>query len=378
MAHQIRPAQSFKQDLVNIARAEFVAGRLSRRDFLRLSLSAGLAPGIAGLGSLLAGEAHANTKELVIANWGGDAVKLQGAAFGEPYTKDTGTKVIFDGASPLAGKIKAMVESGKVTWDACNTDLFVGEQLGSQGLLEPIDYSVVDKSVLRPGWGQKYAVSPWAYSNVLTYDKTKFPERPPTWADFFDTKKYPGKRTLWKYHMGAAEACLLGDGVPVDKLYPLDMGRAIKKAKSLGKDLILWTAAAESQQMLRDKEVIMGCIWNTRARVLESDTKGRVTWTWHQGMLCPDAFVIPKGNPAGKEIMKFFASTLIPQRQVELLSLMGNGPSNPKASEMAPKELNRLDPCFADNMRLQFLRNEAWYEKNYDAAIDQWIDGLSG
>ena len=378
MALQFGPAHSFKQDLLEIARADLAAGRLSRRDFLRLGLSVGVAPSIAGLSSFLASEARANAKELVIANWGGDAVRFMSAALGEPYTRDTGTKVIFDGASPLAGKIRAMVESGKVTWDACNTDLFVGAQLGNQGFLEPIDYSIVDKSVLRPGWGQKYAVSPWVYSHVLTYDKTKFPDKPPTYADFFDTKKYPGKRTLWKYQMGAVEACLLGDGVPVDKLYPLDMGRAIKKAKSLGKDLILWTSAAEAQQMFLDKEVIMGNIWNTRARVLERDTKGRVTWTWHQGMYCLDGFVVPKGNPAGKEVMKFLASTLIPQRQIELLSLLGNGPSNAKASEMAPKELNRIDPCFEGNVRLQFARNEEWYEKNYAAAVDQWIDGLSG
>ena len=378
MAYQFGVVPSFNQDFLEIARTDFAAGRLSRRDFLTLSLTVGVAPSIAGLSSFLSSDARADVKELVIANWGGDAVRFMGAALGEPYTSDTGTKVIFDGASPFPGKIKAMVESGKVTWDACDTDLFVGAQLGSQGILEPIDYSIVDKSVLRPGWGQKYAVCTYVYSYVLAYDQTKFPAKPPTYADFFDTKKYPGKRTLWKYQMGAAEACLLGDGVPVDKLYPLDMGRAIKKAKSLGKDLILWSSAAEAQQMFQDKEVIMGNIWNTRARALERDTNGRVTWTWHQGMYSPDAWVVPKGNPAGKAVMKFLASALIPQRQIKLLSLFGNGPSNPKASEMAPKELNRIDPCFEGNMRLQFARNEEWYEKNYDAAMDQWIDGLSG
>lgn len=375
MGNRFSAAHYLHQNMVDVAHADLAAGQLSRRDFLKLSLSAVLA---SGTGALFSASVQAAINEIVVANWGGDAVKFQGEALGEPYTKDTGTKVIFDGASPLTGKIKAMVESGKVTWDAINTDLFVGAQLGKLGLLEPIDYSVVSKSLVRTGWAQKYAMAPWAYSYVLAYDKTKFPDKPPIWTDFFDTKRFPGKRTLWKYQMGAPEACLLGDGVPVEKLYPLDMPRAIKKAKSLGKDLLLWNSAAEAQQMFLDKEVIMGCIWNTRARVLERDTNGRVTWTWHQGMLSPDAFLIPKGNPAGKEIMKFFAAALKPERQVKLLSLMGNGPSNPKASEMAPKELNRIDPCFAANLRMQFLRNEDWYEQHYDAAVDQWIDGLSG
>ena len=375
MTHSSRP--SVTQDLLDIACADLRAGRMTRRDFLKLCLWAGAAPTFAGA-SLYSSQALAQVKEIVVANFGGDAVKFMGAAWGEPFTGDTGIKVIFDGATPLPGKIKAMVESGKVAWDACDADLFVGPQLGNQGLLEPIDYSIVDKSMVRPGWDGKYAIGSYAYSFVLAYDKTKFPDKPPTYADFFDTKKHPGKRTFWKFQMGATEACLLGDGVPVDKLYPLDMNRALKKARSLGKDLILWSSAAESQQMFLDKEVIMGVIWNTRASVLERDTKGRVTWTWNQGLNCPAAFVVPKGNPAGKEVMKFLGSILIPQRQIKLLATLGTGPSSPKASEMAPKELNRIDPNFPANWKLQFARDEAWYEKNYDAAIDQWIDGLSG
>ena len=129
--------------------------------------------------------------------------------------------------------------------------------------------------------------------------------------------------------------------------------------------------------MFLDKEVIMGVIWHTRANLLERDTNGRIGWTWQQGMSCPGGWVVPKGNPAGKEAMKFVASTLIPERQIKLLSTMGNGPSNPKSSAMAGKDLNRIDPTFEANRKLQFARNEDWYEKNYDDATDKWIDGIS-
>ncbi len=377
MAFQFGSAQSFKQDLVEIARADLVAGRLGRRDFLKLCLWAGGTASFAGLKGVTNSEA-AEAKQIIVANYGGQATPAMEEAWGQPYTKDTGVKVIFDGVTPLPGKIKAMVESGKITWDAADADLFVGAQLGAQGVLEPIDYSIVDRSMLPANWATKYAVGNYAYSFVLAYDKTKFPDKPPNYSDFFDIKKYPGKRTLWKYQMGAAEACLFGDGVLADRLYPLDMPRAIKKAKTLGKDLILWSSAAESVQMFVDKEVVMGSIFHPRAAFLERETKGRVTWRWSQGLYCPGAFVVPKGNPAGKEVMRFLNSVLIPERQIKLLSLFGNGPSNPKASAMAPKELNGIDPSFPANLKLQIIRDEDWYGKNYDAAIDQWIDGLSG
>ena len=375
MTHQFRPTLSAKQDLVDIAQADLAAGRIERRDFLKFMLSIGALPAL-GVSSLGAQAAQSNVKEIVVANYGGDAIKYMGAAWGEPYTKDSGIKVIFDGVTPLPGKIKAMVESGKVTWNVCDAELFVGNQLG-QDILEPIDYAIVDRAMVRPGWDGKYVVANYVYSFVLAYDRTKFPNKPPTYADFFDTKKYPGKRTLWKYQMGAAEACLLGDGVALDKLYPLDMERAIKKARSLGKDILYWSSGAESQQMFLDKEVVMGVIWHTRANLLERDTNGRIGWTWQQGMSCPGGWVVPKGNPAGKEAMKFVASTLIPERQIKLLSTMGNGPSNPKSSAMAGKDLNRIDPTFEANRKLQFARNEDWYEKNYDDATDKWIDGIS-
>src|SRR5438309_6091061 len=54
-------------------------------------------------------------------------------------------------------------------------------------------------------------------------------KRPTTWAEFWDAKKFPGPRTLRAgvYGTGAYEEALLADGVPMDKLYPMDeIGRA--------------------------------------------------------------------------------------------------------------------------------------------------------
>src|SRR5882762_10335474 len=102
-----------RRDLVDIACADLKAGRMERREFLRLCFWAGVAPTIAGI-AFSPSEIEAAASEIVLANFGGDAVKFMGAAWGEPFTKDTGIKVTVEGATPLPGKIKAMVESGKV------------------------------------------------------------------------------------------------------------------------------------------------------------------------------------------------------------------------------------------------------------------------
>jgi putative spermidine/putrescine transport system substrate-binding protein len=312
-------AASFKHDVTDLVATDLKAGR---REFLRWSLAAGALPMLA---ATFPQPARAQAREIVVANFGGQVTPAMQAAWGAPYTADTGVKVVFDGATPLPSKVKAMVESGKVVWDAVDADLFVGPQLGKQGLLERIDYGVVDRNMVRPEWATEYGIGNYTYSFVLAYDKTQFADKPPTWVDFFDTKKYPGKRALWKFQMGCAEGCLLADGVPADKLYPLDMPRAIEKAKSLGKDLLLWSAGAEVGQMFLDKEIAIGCIFHPRAAFLERETKGRVGWTWNQALYCPAAFVVPKGNPAGKEVMRFLGSILKPERQLKLLELFANG-----------------------------------------------------
>ena len=55
--------------------------------------------------------------------------------------------------------------------------------------------------------------------------------QPVTWADFFDTKKFPGKRA-WPaeyFTGGTMEAALLADGVAPDEIYPIDYERATAK-----------------------------------------------------------------------------------------------------------------------------------------------------
>jgi putative spermidine/putrescine transport system substrate-binding protein len=43
-----------------------------------------------------------------------------------------------------------------------------------------------------------------------------------------------------------------------------------------------------------------------------------------------------------------------------------------------PPELRRIDPGYPDNVAQEAIRSEDWYEMNYDAAVEKWIDGITG
>ena len=66
-----------------------------------------------------------------------------------------------------------------------------------------------------------------------------------------------------------------------------------------------------------------------------------------------------------------------PERQIELLKLLGNGPANPAASAMMTPELQRIDCGTEANYRRQIPINSDWYAKNYDQVQNDFLDLMS-
>ena len=75
--------------------------------------------------------ALAQASELTMATWGGDEIKDLTAAFAKPFTNESGIKVLFDGAGPSEGKIKAMVDQSQVEWGLCDVDGYVADTFSS-------------------------------------------------------------------------------------------------------------------------------------------------------------------------------------------------------------------------------------------------------
>jgi putative spermidine/putrescine transport system substrate-binding protein len=338
--------------------------QLSRRHLLTAAAALGITP------------ARAAVPDVVLCNWGGDAIKAMTEAFVLPYEKATGGKMVIDGSGPANGKLRAMVEAKHVTWDICDSGVAGIGELGPLGLLEPIDYSIVDRSRILPEFGYKYGVVNYMFSTVLAWD-TKQVKTTPTPADFFDLKKFPGKRMIRKDSQGMFELALIADGVPIDKLYPLDQARALKKIASIKDELLYWTTGAQSQDLLRSGEAVMGWLWHTRANLLKNDTKGRIDWSFNGGLIQPGLWTVPKGNPAGKQAMVAIATLQAVPGQISLLGAMGNGPANPAAASDVPKDLAALDPGSPANLAVQARINAPWYEANYAASLKAFLDMVS-
>lgn len=372
----MRLNRPFEKDCLDILAARLRDGCVSRRDFTK---AAALLLGAAPL-ALGARPAGAQSGELVFVNWGGDASDAYDAAYGQAFKEEAGVTVKQDGSGPTEGSIAAQYESGRPAWDIVDADPFSAEALGKRGMIEPIDYGVVDRGKMREGFGWEYAASSYFYSYIIAYDARRFGDNPPTgMADFFDVEKFPGKRALYKWGAGVWEAALLADGVAREDLYPLDLERAHAKIEAFKDNVVgYWGGGAESQQLLLDGEASMAIVWSTRAKLIEEDSGGDVQFIWTDGMVAPGAMAVIKGNPGGAEnAMRFIASAQDPEKQLVMFRMLGQGPANPAADALLPAEEARFNPVDPDNYAQQIPLDMAWYEEHYGPALDEYLRIIS-
>ncbi|RWD50690.1 MAG: ABC transporter substrate-binding protein, partial [Mesorhizobium sp.] len=119
------------------------------------------------LAGLLAATA-AKADEMVFTSWGGTTQEAQTKSWAEPFTANSGIKVLQDGPTDY-GKLKAMVDAKNVTWDVVDVEMDFAIKAAKDGLLEPIDFAVVPKDALDPRFSNEHAVGSFYYSFVLAW-----------------------------------------------------------------------------------------------------------------------------------------------------------------------------------------------------------------
>jgi putative spermidine/putrescine transport system substrate-binding protein len=307
---------------------------------------------------------------IVFTSWGGTTQSSQQKDWAQPFTQASGVTVLMDGPTDY-GKLKAMVDSGNVNWDVVDVEGDFAYAAQKAGLVEPIDYAVVKKDELDPRFSTTHAVGSFYYSFVLGYNKSNFKSaQPQTWADLFDTKKFPGKRTFYKWSApGVIEIALLADGVAPDKLYPLDLDRALRKLDTIKGDIVWWSGGAQSQQLLASGEAPIGMFWNGRLHALEQ-TGVPVGVSWNQNLTAADMLVIPKGAKHKAEAMKFLATATSPQAQAKFAQDTGYAPINVKSAAIMPPAVAKTLPDQYKNSQIN-LDMKYWAD-NRDAIAKRW------
>lgn len=325
----------------------------------------------------IGGAASDDEETITFVSTGSPFQDYQQKAWQEPFTEKTGVKFRNDGPVDEA-KMRTMVDAKKVTWDVVDTSGAAAAQYCGK-YLEKLDFSVVDKSVFPPDTVGDCGVPAYFYSLIFVYDKEKYAKSPPTSiADFFDVKKYPGKRIVPpEIAVGLLEAALLADGVDQKSLYPLDLDRAFDKLEPIKSTTTFATTYGQMQQMMVDRQADMGLVLPARAyQAMKAGAP--LQPVWDKTIVSWDDLVIPKGAPNKKQAMKFIASASQEEPSAKLAKLASVQPINEDVKVDYDSIQQQLDPFSPDHRESVVRSDAAWWGKNFDQVSKRYTKWLAG
>lgn len=314
---------------------------------------------------------------VVNASGGAQAAALR-KAFYEAFEQKFAIKVV-DSSPPDLGKLKAMVTTGNVEWAITELTIEDAYTAEKQGLLEPIDHKIVDLSKFPPNLRTRtHIFTRSAYSTVMGYrtDSWSAGKGPQSWADFWDVRKFPGPRTLQNKPLDNLEFALLADGVPIDKLYPLDIDRAFRKLDQIKKNITVWWATgAQSAQLLIDKECVMGSAWN--GRYYAAIQQGApIHMEWNQGGIKESAFVIPKGTKDAHWAQQMFQVMTDAKLQGIYANIVTYPGLNLESPQYVDPKIAPHLPTAKENISRQFWQDVEWWLANSKAVEERWSKWL--
>lgn len=282
------------------------------------------------------------------------------AAYIDPFAKAMGIDVHSLSYDGQITELTQMVHDGAPAWDVMQVESRTLAQGCQQGLFEKLDPARLPSAAdLIPGAITACGVGIFAWAQALVYSD-KLREAPRSWADFWDTRKFPGKRGLRRSAKYSLEIALLADGVAPNDIYrtlstEAGVRRAFHKLDQIKKDTIWWEAAAQPPALMA-----AGWVSMTSAYSLwfdpEQERNLRARVVWRQSLYDIDSWAIPKGSPKREDAYRFIAFASKPEQQKIFTEHLTYGPVNRHALDLLPAslagDLPSSRPNLADALRI--------------------------
>ena len=323
---------------------------------------------------------------LTVMTWPGTYGRAQASAQMHPYGAEKNVDVrpaIWDG--DLAD-ITAMVEKRQFKADVIDMELPAAVEACKRGLLEKIDPAILPPGAdgtpaardFVPGAIGRCWVGAMVYSQVMVFSP-KLKHAPSTLSDFFDTRKFPGRRALSraaaKFNL---EMALLADGVAPDQVYstlatPQGLDRAFARLAALNP---IWA---------HDSIGALGWVKNGQAvmaTALNGDVTGQKEFApgviWDHQLYEMDVLAIPAGDPNRKAALDYIAYATGSAPLAGVASWVAFGPARRSALALVKTnpETNAamlpLLPTAPQNFRHAFAVDDGWWLDHGAGIAPRW------
>lgn len=360
---------------------------LDRRHFLRLSAGVGLAAANGGLLSTIVRAQETGPgpgryggpepKEI-----GGQLVYVAGGSSGPVFDarqkyiwdvlrEDYGVDVISVGTLDYA-LIEAQVRTGQIDWDVIDADAFFAARAAQEGWLEPIDYSIVDASQLVDGAAKEFAVLQGVGAHHVAWNSEQAygpGEGPENWVGFYDPDAFPGRRALRNGALQTLPGAALGDGVPTEDLYPLDLDRAFNSLERVRDSIVKFVDGGQAMQELAlGGEADLFNFYTSRGVTLKNDGEP-IDFRFEQGTAEEADLIIIKGSPNTLQAQHAIAlASNTPEYHKVLAEATNIGFANKLGMEMVDPAIKPLLSTAPENYsKLAPAGNDWWAENQADA-----------
>jgi len=328
---------------------------MDRRHFLKTTVAAGT---LTAAGSY---RAFAADRPLTFVSWGGALSDMETEAICDPFAAQTGQKVISTSPTEYA-KIKAMVQSGNVDWDVVTVGGRFAYDGADEGLLEKIDYDrVSNAAALEDNFKGPYGVATSLGATVIAWNTDAVEEAPESWADFWDVKRRPGARGLYKPIYYNYEAALRAAGMTEAEMYPVTDEKIdimFGKMEEIKPDVsVWWSSGAQPPQLLSSGELAMSSAWDGRIKALQGEN-APVDFTFADGIAWGNVVVVPKGTPMKDAAMDLINYAVGPEAQTAIAQSGAYAPVLSSAAEAAPADMRAGFASAPENLKRMVLLNE--------------------
>lgn len=286
-----------------------------------------------------------------------DESQLQGvqAAYSQPFTVITGLTVqqqIWNGGIDA---LRAQAKLPDNSWDLVLLD---PEELGdgcAEGLLARLDWSAIGgKDHYQPAAVSDCGLGAMVSDTVLSWDKDKLPVVP-SWADFWDVAKYPGKRGLRKGVRGNLEIALMADGVaPADVYKTLStsegVDRAFHKLDQLRPYLVWWSSTADAGTILASGDVLMTSAPSSEIAVMNDRNHRNFGLQWGGGLYEVLSWGIMKGTTLPRAAQQYLYLSGMLSAEQRLLQKGGDAGLARGFNESLPPELAAVSASNPTNL----------------------------
>ena len=294
----------------------------------------------------------ANTYALTIVTRGEATQAAVAQAYVQPFTFATDIPVRQESWDGGMDALKTKVADGG--WDLVQVN---ADELAAgcgDGSLEKLDWSAIGGKdhYLAMGAGD-CGVGATVHNTVLAWDRDKF-QATPTWADFWDVAKIPGKRGLAKSVQGALEFALLADGVAPGDVYKTlatsdGVDRAFRKLDQLKPYIVWWQTPAEAAKILGSGDVLMTTTPSDVIVMADRVEKRNFGIQFAASLYEPRSWAIMKGEQNLREAQQFLYFTGAPSLQARLFRASGDVGLAKGVNDWLTPDQQALSPTFPTN-----------------------------